>query len=40
MLLVEANRDNTPHLALLTNYRRNMVLTDPADVKIKNSYLE
>ena len=40
MLLTEANRDNTPHLVSLTNYRRNMVLTDPENVKIKNSYLE
>ena len=40
MLLTEASRDTSPHLASLANYRRNMVLTDPDNVKIKNSYLE
>ena len=40
MLQNEANRDQTPHLIGLANYRRNLVLSDPADVKIRNSYVE
>lgn len=39
LLQNEANRDQTPHLIGLANYRRNLVLSDPADVKIRNSYV-
>ena len=40
LLNIEASKDNTPNLIVLANYRRSVVLTDPADLKIKNSYIE
>jgi hypothetical protein len=40
MLSNEASRDNSPHLIALSNYRRGLVLMDPNEVKIKNSYVE
>jgi hypothetical protein len=39
MLNAEAARDSSPIFSSLANYRRGLPLLDPADIKIKNSYV-
>ena len=36
----QASRDQSGNLASLANYRKSLHFTDPADIKIKNSYVE
>jgi hypothetical protein len=40
ILNAEAARDSSPIYSSLANYRRGLPLLDPADIKIKNSYVE
>ena len=40
MLNAEALRDNTPGLVNLSNYRRNLVLSNPNDIKQRTPYVE
>ena len=40
MLANEVNRDPTPQLSGVVLYRRNVVLSDPNDLKIKNAYTD
>ena len=40
MLANEVNRDPTPQLSGVVLYRRNIVLSDPNDLKIKNAYTD